>query len=145
MRPIQLDGRGALDSVRGDRPVVVTLLLVMLAGAVGVAARFALDALVTERAGDGFPWATLGINVAGSFLLGMVALAAVRSDGDLAGLQVPLSIGLLGGFTTFSSFALEAVTMAVDGAALRAVTYVVVTNVAGLVAAAIGVVAARLT
>lgn len=144
MQPIQLDGRGALDVLRSGRRPMLTLLLVMVAGAVGVAARFGIDAMVTDRFGDGFPWATLGINVVGSFLLGMVALVAVRSGSDLGGAQVPLSIGLLGGFTTFSSYALEAITLAVDGAAGRALIYVVVTNVAGIAAAAVGVVTARL-
>ena len=139
----QLEGPKSVRSFRRGRHPMTMLLLVMLAGAVGVGARYGLNIWITERFDAGFPWATLLINVVGCAAIGFVAFAAERTGGNLHGAQVPIAVGLLGGFTTFSSYALEAVTLAVDGAAVRALVYVGVTNVAGLVGASIGVLGAR--
>lgn len=146
MRAIDLDhleGPKSLRSFRRGRHPMTMLLLVMLAGAIGVAARYGVNIWVTERFGVGFPWATLAINVVGCAAIGFVAMSAELTGGNLGGAQVPIAVGLLGGFTTFSSYALEAVTLAADGMAVRAIAYVAVSNVAGLVAAGIGVAGAR--
>lgn len=122
---------------------MLTLLLIMAAGALGVAARYGVDAWLTSRVGDDLPWSTLVVNVVGSFALGWVAYAAARSGSDLGGLHAPMTIGLLGGFTTFSSYALESVMLLVEGTVVRGVGYIVATNVASIGAAATGIVAAR--
>ncbi|MCB0878703.1 MAG: CrcB family protein [Thermoleophilia bacterium] len=111
---------------------MTALLVVMLAGAVGVTLRYALGALITSRAGDGFPWSTLVINVAGAFAMGVLVAVLERSDigGELT--RPAIGIGLLGGFTTFSAFALETVSLVEDGYLARAAAYVGVTNVFGI-------------
>jgi CrcB protein len=138
-----LDGPKSVRSFRRGRHPMTMLLAVMLAGALGVGLRYGLNIWITEHAGPGFPWATLLINVVGCAAIGLVAFAADATGGNLHGTQVPIAVGLLGGFTTFSSYALEAVTLAADGAAMRALAYVVVSNVAGLIGAGIGVAGAR--
>lgn len=143
MRHDEFEGGEALDELAGPHPMTL-LLAVMLAGAVGVGLRYLLDAAITSRAGDGFPWSTLVINIAGAFALGLlVAVLAGMKDVSPA-LRPIIGIGLLGGFTTFSAFALEAVNLAEDGLATRALVYVGSMNVLGIGAAVAGLAAGRL-
>jgi CrcB protein len=91
-------------------------------------------------AGETFPWGTLFVNVAGSLAIGVLA-AIVPPDGRL--LFVPdaralLMIGVCGGFTTFSSFSLEALNLARNGAWAAASSYVIASFVLCLVGVSIG-------
>jgi CrcB protein len=88
--------------------VALVLGLGLLGGA-GAIARFLLDGALSERVGGRFPWGTLAVNVSGSFLLGVVAGAV---DGDAYRL---LATGLLGGYTTFSTWMLESHRLGEDG------------------------------
>lgn len=81
-------------------------ILVMLGGALGAGARFALGNAVAARWGTAFPWATLSVNVIGCLGMGMLAAWLVRS-GAGEGSRLLLGVGLLGGFTTFSAFSLD--------------------------------------
>ena len=88
-----------------------SLLYVALGGALGASARHLLGGAVLRVTGPGFPYGTLSANVIGSFLMGvLVAWLAARSAGDSAW-RLFIGIGLLGGFTTFSSFSLDAILM----------------------------------
>lgn len=88
-------------------PVVIGIGLL---GGVGAVARFALDGAVGGRLGTEFPYGTLAVNISGAFVLGALAGAAVGSDVNrLAG------TGLTGGFTTFSTWALESHRLGEDG------------------------------
>ncbi len=103
------------------------------AGAVaGALARWGLGDLVPDDAG--FPWTTLLINVVGAFALGLLPLL-VPEDHRLTLLLGP---GLLGGFTTVSTFAEQARTLAADGDFVLAGFYVTVTLLAGMAAALLG-------
>ena len=113
-------------------------LLVALGSGVGGAARLYVSTLVGRGLGTQFPWGTFVVNVAGCLLVG--ALGAlfepasplhVRQD-----LRVLLIVGVLGGFTTFSAFSLEALLLLQRGATGAAVTYVLGSVVACLLAAA---------
>jgi len=86
------------------------LLGVGLLGGVGAVARFALDGAVSERLGREFPYGTLVVNLLGAFVLGVLAGAAVHGDGYRL-----LATGLLGAFTTFSTWALESHRLGEDG------------------------------
>lgn len=109
---------------------------VALAGGLGSLARYAVGAALaspTQR----WPWGTLAVNLIGAALIGVVvAICAARPDG--ARLRVYLATGFLGGFTTFSSLALETVTQLQRRAYGSAVAYVAVTVVAGVAACAAG-------
>lgn len=110
---------------------MLTALLVAAAGAIGVLTRFGLSALVQ---GDAALWTTLGINVAGSFLLGL--LVAVEPDNEP--MRTALGAGFLGGFTTYSTFSVQATQAALGGRIALAASYVTLTVVLGLLAAAAG-------
>ncbi len=83
------------------------LLAVALGGAIGASGRYMAGVLATRFLGIDFPWGTLIVNILGSFLMGiLVSLLAIRfSVGNE--MRAFLAIGILGGFTTFSSFALD--------------------------------------
>ena len=109
-------------------------LLLAVAGAAGTLLRAGCTTLADRLVGHAFPWGTLAANVAGSFAFGAI-FALARSRGWLTGPQeVILLVGLLGGFTTYSSFAFQTVEMMTHGRGATAVAYVVATNVASLAA-----------
>ncbi len=115
----------------------MTGLAVTLTGALGALARVALERSVIRRAGHGFPWGTGLVNVTGSLALGVVVgLAAAHGLG--AGVESVLAAGFLGGYTTFSTYALETVRLFEDGRALHACGYAVLSAAAGIAAAALG-------
>ena len=88
-------------------PIVIG---VGLLGGVGAVARFAVDGAVSQRAGRGFPYGTLAVNTLGAFLLGVLVGAALSKDASSV-----LGTGLIGGFTTFSTWALESHRLAEEG------------------------------
>lgn len=107
-------------------------VLVMLGGAIGSAARYGVGKLTLGVFGPAYPWGTLTVNIVGGVLMGLLV-------GVLARLSVPqepwrlfAAIGVLGGFTTFSSFALDTVNMLTRGDWAAAVGYMLV-SVAGAV------------
>ncbi|MDQ6649408.1 MAG: fluoride efflux transporter CrcB [Actinomycetota bacterium] len=113
------------------------VLGVALAGAVGAPARFLLDTWLSERLARAFPWGTLVVNVSGSLLLGVVAgLGLYHGLPDTP--RLLLATGFCGAYTTFSTFAVETVRLARDGARGAAVANTVGSLVAGLLAAAAG-------
>ena len=101
---------------------MATYLWIALGGALGSAARYACSNLAAAWLGPSFPWGTLFINVFGSFVIGFFG-ALTGPDGRL---MVPgdarqfVMVGLCGGFTTFSSFSLQTLTLAQEGDVLRA-------------------------
>lgn len=105
-------------------------LLVFLGAGLGGVLRHGIN-LAALRLGSGFPWGTLGINVVGSVLMGLVTgWLALRGGPPQTRLFV--ATGILGGFTTFSTFSLEAVTLLERGEWLSALAYVLVSVLAGI-------------
>lgn len=89
--------------------MLTNILSVALGGAIGSVLRYLTNLGVMRAVGPGFPWATLAVNVVGSFVMGvLVELLAQRGGQRFAPL---LMTGLLGGFTTFSAFSLDTVTL----------------------------------
>ena len=111
----------------------MTLLLVMAGAAVGAPLRYLTDRILRARHGSAFPWGTLAVNVAGSFVLG--ALVAARLDGNAMALA---GSGFCGALTTYSTFGYETVLLMEEGAWGRAVANVGLGVVAGLAAAFCG-------
>jgi fluoride exporter len=117
---------------------MLNLGLVALGGALGAGCRHLVNGAALRLLGPAFPFGTLFINVAGSLLMGLLAgwLAARFSGGGQA-LRLFLATGILGGFTTFSAFSLDAVLLWERGDVAGALTYVlgsVVLSIATLVA-----------
>jgi fluoride exporter len=117
---------------------------VAIGAAVGGVLRYVVGQLFVQRFGPGFPYGTLFINVSGSLCIGIVAqLAATRAFGMTPFLRILLATGVLGGYTTFSTFSLDALTLLEEGA-WPALLYVGSSIVLGFGGAAAGVVLARL-
>lgn len=114
-------------------------LWVGLGGFAGANARYILGRWIVGRFGDAFPAGTMLINVTGSLLIGFL-LAALVGKVSLADptWRLLLIVGLLGGYTTFSAFAAESVRLIEDGRLAAAVTYIVGTNVLGVLACMVG-------
>jgi CrcB protein len=117
--------------------------LVIAGGGLGSALRYLISTLFASQFGGGFPWATLTINVAGSFLIGILATLADEPGSIGPSLRVFLVVGLLGGFTTFSAFSLESVRLIEDGQLGRALLYIGGSGSLAILAAALGVWTAR--
>lgn len=119
----------------------VDVLLVALGGAVGTAARVGLGVLIP--AGGGIVWATVAANLVGSLALGILlgALGTRLETAAVRRARLALGTGLLGGFTTYSALAVEAVGLGATPA--LAVTYAVGSVIAGLAAAGLGLVVGR--
>jgi fluoride exporter len=125
--------------MNGILALLPLLLAIATGGAIGAVARFRIATAVHLRVGGGFPWGTLAVNVGGSFLLGVVLpLAGVAHPPRP--LQAFVMVGVLGAFTTFSTFAFEVVALARDGRGLRALVYAATSLALGLAAIATGVV-----
>jgi CrcB protein len=82
-------------------------LAVALGGALGALGRYGLDRLIERRSVSVFPWSTFTINVTGCLLIGAVVAALVDRHQSPAWLRVGLTVGVLGGYTTFSTFGQE--------------------------------------
>ena len=102
--------------------------LICLGGAVGTAARYLLGGLIARWAGPDFPFGTLLINVLGSFLIGIIQQLGLSSLLLPEALRVALAIGVLGGFTTYSSFSYETIKLLEAGSWAAATTYVALTT-----------------
>ncbi len=111
-----------------------------LGGAIGSIARFWMSGLIAERFGTTFPYGTLTVNVTGSFIVGLLA---AMSDPEGRWLLTPsarefLMIGLCGGYTTFSSFSLQTLTLAREGDWFRAAANSISSLTLCLVAVSLG-------
>lgn len=119
--------------------------LVALGGALGSVLRWAVIVLAAGRFGAGFPWGTLIVNIVGSFIIGIVFELAGGSVISLSpAARLFIATGICGGFTTFSTFSLDALTLSRDGAPGEALLYLAGSVAAGLVAVYLGVVTGRL-
>ncbi|MGI9086017.1 MAG: fluoride efflux transporter FluC [Aeromicrobium sp.] len=117
----------------------MTPLLIAAAGGLGAATRLVVDGLVRRRTPSTFPWATILINVTGSFLLGLL----VGSGAGTRWLDV-VGIGFLGGYTTFSAASLETAGLLLDRRPLAAAANGIGALVACVAAASVGYALGRL-
>ena len=112
-------------------------LAVALGSALGGVGRYGLSRLWPWVPGD-WPTATMTVNLLGSFAIGLLSVVLSARAGGAETARLFWMTGVLGGFTTYSAFALETVTLAGAGEAMRAAAYVVVTVLPCLVAAFAG-------
>jgi fluoride exporter len=113
----------------------VTALLVALGAAIGAPLRYLVDRAVQKRHDSVFPWGTFAVNVAGSFVLGILAASALHTP---APVLAAAGTGLCGALTTYSTFGYETVMLAREQARLLAVLNATASIVAGLGAATLG-------
>ncbi|MGZ3696812.1 MAG: fluoride efflux transporter FluC [Bdellovibrionota bacterium] len=111
-------------------------------GLVGVFSRYGLDRLA-QRWVSAFPFGTLGINLLGSFLAGLLFVVGTEKAHLPPELRIGLMVGLLGGFTTFSAFALQSARLLETGEIGPAALYLVGSPLLGLGAALLGLTLGR--
>ena len=121
----------------------MSLLYVALGGAIGASARYLVSGWMGAWLGPGFPWGTFFANVSGSFLIGVV-LVLVEGGSLPAGARPFLAVGILGGYTTFSSFSYESLGLLTDTGLLLMLLNTLGQLALGLIFVYLGVVAGRL-
>lgn len=118
-------------------------LAVAIGGILGCWARFYMTNVIQTIFGRDFPYATLSINVLGSFLMGFLFVLTLERLAISPFVRVGVLTGFLGGFTTFSTFAMETLLLAEQGESVKAAAYVVLSVVLGVAAAVGGAYIAR--
>lgn len=108
-------------------------IVVGIGGFIGAVCRYFIG-LIPLKEGCGFPIKTLIINIAGSFLIGVIAAWAVKTDPPNPRVVLFLKAGICGGFTTFSSFALETGDLIKSGKTNMAALYAILSITAGVIA-----------
>jgi CrcB protein len=111
----------------------MNFILVIIGGAVGSAARYLVGRLALGWLGPDYPWGTLAVNLLGGFLMGALAGTLARAGGN-EHTRLLIGVGVLGGFTTFSSFSLETVNMIERGDWGMALTYALVSVIGSVLA-----------
>lgn len=119
-------------------------LLLGLFGLIGIFARYGINSLTLNFFHFDLPVATVGINILGSFLIGLAYVAGIERTLMSEELRIALMSGLLGGFTTFSAFSLDSVTLLASGRYFFAILYLAGTVCGGILAAVGGLYVGRL-
>ena len=119
------------------------LIGIALGGALGAVCRYLFGNLITRMMGSSLPWGTFIINVVGCFFMGVLMTPIVERQLLPAAWRLFLCVGLLGGFTTFSSFAYEGLTLLLQGNSAAALGYIGGSIFLGLAAVGVGVLVAR--
>lgn len=129
------DGELARKSRNGERLRIIFLIVF---GALGTLARYGLDGWIQYRVGSVFPAGTLAINVLGCLILGVIGQFGLNHITMSPDLRIGLTIGLMSGFTTFSTFGWDTVRMLEEGEWAKASIYVGASVVGGLIAMMLG-------
>lgn len=110
------------------------IVLLIVFGAAGTLARYGLDGWIQYRVGSAFPAGTLTVNLLGCLLLGTIAEFSLNHISVPADWRIGLTIGLMGGFTTFSTFGWDSLRMLQDGEWTKALLYIGASVVGGILA-----------
>ena len=119
------------------------IIWVGVAGFCGAASRYWLDGVVTRLVGAGFPWGTFVVNLSGCFLIGLLTTVLTERLLPHPDLRVAVTIGFIGAYTTFSTFAYETLRQLQDGSVALAVANVAGSVVLGVAVAWAGVALGR--
>ncbi len=122
---------------------MTNILLVMAGGAAGSALRYLFGRMAGHMFGLGFPWGTLGVNIIGGFLMGLLAAMLARFGTGGEQMRLLVGVGALGGFTTFSSFSLETMLMIERGQATMALGYALASVIGAVGALWLGLLVVR--
>lgn len=113
-------------------------LLICLGGAIGTGARYMVAVWVARTVGTAFPYGTLLINVGGSFLLGLLMQVSLSTEMISANMRLIIGTGILGGFTTYSTFNYETLALLREDAWGVALVNIAATLIGCLIAGALG-------
>lgn len=115
--------------------MIKNLLLIGLGGAIGSMLRYAGSLLISTKQ---FPYATLSVNIIGSFIIGVVFALSIRDEAFSNNWKLFLATGLCGGFTTFSAFSLENMGLLQSGKYSMALVYIAISILLGIAATFLG-------
>lgn len=118
------------------------LLLIALGGGIGSVMRFLVTVGIHQWFHKVFYWGTISVNIIGSFLIG-IAWAFFENHIEQENLRFFIMLGMLGGFTTFSSFSLESLNLFKAGEIRMAIQYILISNFGGIIAAYIAYMGAQ--
>jgi CrcB protein len=121
-----------------SKGIMARLLWICLGGAIGTGARYLLSGWLLRTAGPGFPYGTLAVNALGSFALGLIMQIALSTESFPPALRLVLATGVMGGFTTYSTFNYETLQLFQEGAWLLGLANLGVTVAACLAAGVLG-------
>jgi len=130
-----------LDCIARRQKIGETLRLALIAifGAVGTLLRYGIQVFTQVQTGSTFPWGTLLINLTGCFLLGLIGQITLNRMMISPDWRVAITVGFVGGYTTFSSFGWETAKMVEEGRWVPATSYVAASVVIGLLLSAAGI------
>ncbi len=117
---------------------MTSVLLVFLGGGLGSALRYGAGLAAVQLFGAAFPWGTLIVNVSGCFIMGLLARSLPLAEAGIADYRLLLMTGLLGGFTTFSAFSLDAAQLWMRHETGAALGYIAASVIASLAGVALG-------
>ncbi|MEQ1868072.1 MAG: fluoride efflux transporter CrcB [Alphaproteobacteria bacterium] len=120
-----------------------TVFAIALGGALGAVGRYALSSQVTQWMGAGFPWGILLVNVVGCFVMGVIVELSAVSLNLSPEMRAFLTTGILGGFTTFSAFALDTAVLVERGDMASAAAYVAASVLGSIAALFLGLALVR--
>lgn len=124
-------------------PALPVVVAVALGGALGALARYGLDRVIERRSFAVFPWSTFTINASGCLLIGVVIAALVDRHHTPQWLRLGLAMGVLGGYTTFSTFAQETLDLLEEGNVGIALAYAAGSVAVGVAAVFVGMLIGR--
>jgi len=119
------------------------LLYIAAGGALGAVGRYLSTVLISQWFNSGFPYGTMAVNIVGSFALGCLLSALALEWSPSPEVRSFVKVGILGAFTTFSAFSMDAYNQIIRGEYITAAVYVGVSVIAGIIALIIGVVFVR--
>ena len=122
---------------------MMEILSVAVGGALGAVCRYLLGNFISRMSGSALPWGTFAINIIGCFCMGLLMTLIVERGLLPAAWRLFLCVGLLGGFTTFSSFGYESLMLLTEGNIAAAAAYSGGSLLLGLLAAGAGVLAGK--
>lgn len=120
------------------------ILAVVVGAGIGGGLRYALGGWMTERWGTSFPWSTFVVNVSGSFLLGLLLTLSLERSMVSPMWRLFLGVGILGGYTTFSTLSFESIALMQRGLIMQGALNMFGSGLAGLAAVMLGVLVGRL-
>ncbi len=120
-----------------------TMFWIGMGGFLGANLRYLVGRTVLDRYGPAFPWGTLLVNVTGALLIGLLFEVLAEQMVDHPQLRLLVMVGFLGGYTTFSTFALETVTLLETDRIARAAIYVAASTMLALIACYAGMLMGR--
>jgi len=111
----------------------MTLVYVAVGGAIGSVLRYLMMVLIGHNLGNNFPYSTLIVNVSGSFVMGLlIGWLSSTLPANASDIRLFVAVGVLGGYTTFSTFSLDAIALMEDGKILDMVAYIVLSVILSL-------------